>query len=235
MKYLFFAGVAIVVVLQACSNEVYNNESYIRTLNLNGRKLAILPVDVEFTGRLPKGYTLDNKKDTEDRESTEIQNMVYREYLFRAKNGRKKQQSVEVMNIEQVNSKLRSKGIDPRESWSISPDSLGKLVGADMVMRVRVKKDRIMSNAASIGVGVATTVLENIFSRGGSSGTSTNVGTGGKTYNIYFDATLSDVKSGTVISKISKNGDASWNHSPEDVIRNSSGKMVRKGAVHAQY
>jgi hypothetical protein len=234
MKYLFFAGIAIVAVLQSCSSEVYNNESYIRTAGLSGKKVAILPVEVEFTGNLPKGYTLDNKKGIEDKESTEIQNMVYREYLFRAKKGRKKQHSVELINIDQVNSRLRQKGIEPRESWTMNPDSLGKLVGADMVMRVRVKKDRIMSNAASMGIGVATTVLGNILNRSGS-GASTNIGSGGKTYNIYFDATLSDDKSGTVISKISKDGDASWSQSPEDVIKNSSGKMVRKGAVYAQY
>lgn len=233
MRYLFFAGVAIVAVLQSCSREVYNNESFIRTSELNGKTVAILPVDVEFTGNLPKGYTIANKKATEDKESTEIQNMVFREYLYRAKKARKKQKSVEILSVEQVNSRLREGGIAPRDSWNMNPDSLGKMIGADMVMRIRVKKDRIMSNAASIGIGVATTVLENILNRG--SGTSTHVGSGGKTYNIYFDATLSDVSSGTVISKISRSGDASWNHSPEDVIRNSSGKMVRKGAVHAQY
>jgi hypothetical protein len=234
MRSVFFAGVAIVAVLQSCSNEVYNNESYIRTSSIRGKKVAILPVEVEFTGRLPKGYTFENKKITEDKESTDIQNMVYREYLYRAKKGRRKQHSVEIMNIDQVNSRLRDRGIDPRESWAMNPDSLGKLVGADMVMRIRVKKDRIMSNAASLGIGVATTVLENILTRNGS-GASTTVDSGGKTYNIYFDATLSDVKTSTVISKISKDGDASWNETPEEVIRTSSGKMVRKGAVYAQH
>ena len=233
MRYLLFAGVAIVAVLQSCSREVYNNESFIRTSDLNGKTVAILPVDVEFTGNLPKGYTIANKKATEDKESTEIQNMVFREYLYRAKKARKKQKSVEILSVEQVNSRLRERGIAARDSWNMNPDSLGKMIGADMVMRIRVKKDRIMSNAASIGIGVATTVLENILNRG--SGTSTHVGSGGKTYNIYFDATLSDVSSGTVISKISKSGDANWSNSPEDVIRSSSGKMIRKGAVHAQY
>ncbi|HXH99254.1 MAG TPA: hypothetical protein VNI52_03220 [Sphingobacteriaceae bacterium] len=234
MRNLFFAGLVIVAVLQSCSNEVYNNESYIRTSSLRGKKVAILPVEVEFTGRLPKGYTLETKRVTEDKESTEIQNMVYREYLFRAKRANKNQQSVEIINIDQVNSRLRAHGINPRKSWTMNPDSLGKLVGADMVMRVRVKKDRIMSTAASIGVGVATTVLENILNRNGS-GNSTSIGSGGRTYNIFFDATLSDVNSSTVISKISKDGDASWSETPEEVIKGSSGKMVRRGAVHAQY
>ncbi|HEY1024997.1 MAG TPA: hypothetical protein VGE26_07525 [Sphingobacteriaceae bacterium] len=228
-KGFLYASLAIVALVQSCSKSVYNNESYIRTSNLSGKKVAILPADVEFTGNLPKGYTPDKKKLTEEKESTEIQNMVYREYLYRSKRGRKKQQPVEMINVDQVNSRLRENGISARESWTMNPDSLGKLVGADMVLRVTVKKDRIMSDAASLGIGVAATVLENIFSNHGT----TTVGGVAKTYNIFFDATLMDVAGGTVISKISKNGDASWKESPESVIRNSSGKIVRRGAVYA--
>lgn len=223
---------AIVALMQSCSQSVYNNEAYIRTTNLTGKKVAILPVDVEFTGKLPKGYTSDKKKLTEESESSEIQNLIYREYLYRAKRGRKKQKQVELINIDHVNSRLRDNGISVRESWAMHPDSLAKLVGADLVMRVRVKKDRIMSDAASLGIGVATTVLDNILSKDINT---SSVGGLGKTYNIFFDATLTDASTGTVISKVSKDGDASWKESPESVIRTSSGKMIRRGAVYAQY
>lgn len=233
MRYWFFAGVAIVAVLQSCSRDVYNNESYMETSYLNGKKVAFLPVEVEFTGNLPKGYTLETKRMTEDKESGEIQNIVYREYLFRSQKGKKKQHPVEIINIDQVNSRLRAKGISSRSSWTMNPDSLGKLIGADLVLRVRVKKDRIMSNAASFGVGVATTVLEGILSKG-NSGTSGHVGGGGRTYNIFFDATLTDVYTGAVISKISKNGSASWSQAPEEVIRSSGSRLVKKGAIKAQ-
>lgn len=233
MRYWFFASVAIVAVLQSCSREVYNNESYTKTSYLDGKKVAFLPVEVEFTGNLPKGYTVENKRTTEDKESIEIQNIIYREYLFRARRNKKKQHPVQIINTEQVNSRLRERGISSRRSWAMNPDSLGKLIGADLVLRVRVKKDRIMSNAASFGVGVATTVLEGILNKG-NSGNTTEVARGGKTYNIFFDATLTDVYTGTVITKISRNGAASWSETPEEVIRYAGSRLARKGAIRAQ-
>lgn len=228
-RNIFYASLAVVAMMYSCSRTVYNNESYIDVNNLEGKKVAILPVEIQFTGRLPKGMGVEQKRLIEGKESLDIQNILYNEYLYRSR-GRKKQHSVDLINPEMINARLREKSIEVRESWLIPSDSLAKILGADLVIRARVKKDRIMSDAASLGVGVATTVLGSILSKDGSGAA---VGTGGKTYQISFDATLTDATSGTVVSKISKEGSASWSHSPESVIRSSGRKLVRRGAVSA--
>jgi len=225
------SSLILVIFFQSCSRTVYNNETYIASSHLQGKKVAVLPAEVEFTGRLPKGLTIEKKLLIEEKEGTEIQNLVHREYLFRSKKARKKQLPVELMSLEMVNAKLSQIGITTRESWALAPDSLAKLTGADLVVRVRVKKDRIMSDAASLGVGVATSVLGSILNKDGSGAV---LGTSGKTYNISFDATLMDGKTGEIVSKISKEGSASWNNSPESVIRHSGSKLVRRGPVYAR-
>lgn len=228
---LLKSALILAILFQSCSRTVFTNESYIASNNLQGKKVAILPAEVEFTGRLPKGLTIDKKKLIEEKEGTEIQNLVYREYLYRSKRARKKQLPVELMSMEMVNSKLKQKGITTRDSWGIAPDSLAKLTGADLVVRLHVKKDRIMSDAASLGVGVATSILGGILNKDGSGAV---VGTSGRTYNISFDATLMDGKTGEVVSKVSKEGSASWSNSPESVIRHSASKLVRRGPVYAR-
>ena len=230
-KVFLLVSFAIVVMVQSCSRSVYNNTAFIETAGIEGKTVAILPAEVEFTGKLPKGLSIGKKNQIEEREGAEIQNMLYREYLYRSKRARKKQHETHFMNVDQINSRLRDRGISARDSWSMNADSLGRVLGSDMVIRVRVKKDRIMSEAASLGVGVATSVLDNILSKNGSV---TSLGTAGKTYNLFFDATLSDVQSGTVVTKISKDGNASWNKSPESVIRSASSKMIRRGAIYAE-
>jgi hypothetical protein len=231
-KYLVYSALAA-CLLQACSSQVYNNQGFVSSHNLTGKKVAILPVEVEFTGNLPKGYSIGDKMAAEDTESTAIQNLIYSEYLYKAGSGSKKRHAVELINTDQINSRLREKGIDVREAWSMNPDSLGKMVGADMVLKVHVKKNRIMSESAAFGIDVATNVIGGLLSKGTNNSTSVSPGNT-KTYTINIDATLSDVNSSTVITKFSRQGDASWSQSPESVVKSTGKKIVRKGVVYAQ-
>ena len=222
------------VLLQSCSRDVYNNNTYIASNATAGHTVAILPVEVDLTGRLPKGYTRENELRDEENESIAIQNMIYSEYLFKAKSTNKKKASVKLMNTELVNSKLKENGINTRQSWEMNPDSLGKLLGADLVLKIRVQKRRVMSETASLGIGVATTVLDRVLDKSTGSSNSTLINTGAKTYSIVLNGTLSDVKTHTVVSKITKEQDADWKRSPEEVLKSTSAKLVRKGAVYAQ-
>lgn len=218
-------------MFQACSSKVYNNKTYLNQVNLEGKRVAILPAEVELTGRLPNNFSAAKKAQAEESESKLVQAQIYNQYLFKSKSSKKKAH-VELMNVDQVNSKLQQAGIDIRESWSMDPDSLGKLVGADMVLRLRVKKNRIMSETASFGIGVAATVLGNILSSGNNQGT--GVSNNAKTYNMFLDATLSDVNTHAVITKFTHDGDASWSRSPEEIVE-SSGKMIgRKGVIYVR-
>ncbi|MXV16965.1 hypothetical protein [Hufsiella ginkgonis] len=230
-KLIIYTIVAAAAFLQACSSQVYNNKSYVKSNDLTGKKIAILPVEVEFTGRLPKGYSLDKKVAEEETEGVTIQNTIYSQYLYHsAKGGSRK--SVELINVDQVNSRLKANGIGVRESWSMNPDSLGKLIGADLVLKVRIKKNRIMSESAAFGMDVAGNVLDKILSNKNNSSVVPVVNS--KTYNIYVQATLSDAKSHEVVTKFSRQRDADWNRSPETVVKSTGKKIVKKGVVYAQ-
>lgn len=228
-RFTLIALLLSAVLFQACSTKVYNNKAWLDQVNLDGKKVAILPAVVELTGRMPADFNGSKIRQTEESESKLIQQEFYNQYLFKSKkNNRKKY--VDLMNVEQVNSRLQQQGIDIRESWQMSPDSLGKLLGADMVLKLSVKKNRIMSDAASFGIGVATTVLGNILNNG----QNTSVNNGAKTYNMFLDATLTDVNTHTVITKFTHDGDASWNRPPEKIVESSGRKIVRKGVIYAQ-
>lgn len=230
-KYLVYVAVAAAVALQACSSQVYNNKEYVKANNLNGKKIAILPVEVEFTGRLPKGA--NSVYATEEQESASIQNLIYSQYLYKSSQN-KNRVPVELINVDQVNSRLRDNGIDTRKSWSMNPDSLGKLVGADMVLKIRVRKNRIMSDAAAFGIDMAGNIIDNLLTKNSNNASGVTPAGSTKTYNINLEATLSDVNSNVVITKFSRQGDASWSNSPENVVKSTGRKIVRKGVVYAQ-
>lgn len=231
-KILAGTMAALTLVLHSCSSEVYNNKAYADKSNLEGKKVAILPVEVELTGNLPKGMTNAKKSQLEYDESRMIQSQIYGQYLYRSKKDKKKK-GVEFLNVDHVNGMLLDKGVDLKQAWTMDPDSLGRLIGADLVLKVKVKKDRIMSETASLGIGVAGAVLDNLISKKADN-TNTSVTTAPKTYNLFLDATLSDVVTHTVVTKFSHTGDANWNRSSTDVIESSGRKIVRKGIVYAK-
>jgi hypothetical protein len=233
MKVKLLIGILGTVLLVACSSQVYNNDTYLETNDLSGKTVAVVPVKVEFTGRLPQGYSVQAKTSDEEDESLMIQNLIYSEYLYRSKKNKRKQKPVQLVNPDQVNSRLKNAGVTTRASWEMSPEELGKITGADLVLQIRVRKDRIMSETASLGIGVATTVLGAILNKSGD-GIPANVNSGAKTYTINLEATLSDAKNNTVVTRFSGEESASWSHSPETVIKNVNEKIVKKGAIYTR-
>ncbi len=228
-KYLFLS--LGLLLMQACSHEVYNNEPYLKTTNLQEKKVAILPVEVEYTGRWPKDYTEQKKRTMEETESISIQNMLYSEYLYHSTNPGKKQKPTELINVDQVNSRLRNLNISTRNSWAMSADSLGKLLGADLVIRIRVKKNRIMSDVESLGVGIATSIFNKAMEKDNVGGIGSSVS---KTYSINCEVTLSDVNNHTVVSRLTKSSDADWKYSPDEVIKYCTRRIVSKGAIYGK-
>ncbi len=230
-QYYLFLSLGL-LLMQACSREVYNNESYLETIDLRDKKVAILPVEVEYTGRWPKDYTAEKKRTMEEAESISLQNMLYSEYLYHAKYPKKKQKAVKLINVDQVNYRLRELGISARNSWAMSGDSLGKLVGADLVIRVHLRKERIMSDAESLGLGIATSVFNKAIEKDNAGGIGGNIN---KTYSINYEVTLSDANNHITVSRLTKNSDASnWQHSPDKVIKYSTGRIVSRGAIYAR-
>lgn len=233
-KSFIYFTISASLLIQACSTQVYNNKSYVNQHDLTGKTLAVLPVSVELTGRLPKDYSLEKKMALEEAESKEIQTLIYSQYLFKSDKRHKSRKAVKLINVEQVNSRLRSLGIDVRQSWSMNPDSLGKLIGADLVLKVDVKKDRIMSDAASFGIDVASGVIDKLLNKKNDNSSSVNTNGISKTYNLNLNATLSDVNSNAVITKFSRQGGADWQNTPEEVVNSTGKKIVRKGVIYAQ-
>jgi hypothetical protein len=121
---LFIAALFI----QACSSDVYNNKPYLKTHSLAGKRIAILPAEVELTGNLPANYSADKKSQIEESEGRSIQSQIYSQYLFKSKSKSKKKSAVELINVDQISSKLQQAGISTGESWgdgSRQPGEIG--------------------------------------------------------------------------------------------------------------
>lgn len=159
-----------VFILSSCSSTVYKDKTFFSNHKLSGQTLAILPVEVIYTGNLPKNWTDEHIVKLEKEQSTQLQEGIYEDFLFHASGKEKKKKwAVKLMDLRVVNDKLAENGISLHESFKLPSDELAKILGTDMLIRGRVQNVRYMSEAAATGINIGTSVLEGIFRRGGTS------------------------------------------------------------------
>ncbi|MBW4888346.1 hypothetical protein KXQ82_01405 [Mucilaginibacter sp. HMF5004] len=216
MKTLSYLMMGIILVmLSSCSHDVYNNRSYLSSHDFNGKKLAVLPVEVYYTG-VPAATT-DDARTEENATSLSTQTQVEQTFLMHtSKHGAKKfQQQVQMMNSNQVNDRIKSAVPDLRTAWKMAPDSLGRLARADLVLKVRLVRTRYMSEGLARGINTGKAIFDAVV----------NTSTNGlaftpriKAYGIQYEISLIDAKTGTLIS--------SYINKPED---DKNGNSIEKG------
>lgn len=122
--------------------------------------VAILPAEMIFTGPQPKEMTEDEIAKTEETESTSFQFSLFNAILRHA-NSSTYYTSVNLQDINTTLKILKDSNISIRDSWHKDDKELTKLLNVDAVVRLRIQKQRYMSDMASYGIGVARQVIYN--------------------------------------------------------------------------
>ncbi len=225
LSYYLLLGI-LPVVLFSCSKKVYNNDAYLSSHDLNGKKLAVLPVEVYYTG-IPasKGDTYTE----EQASSLEAQSALEQAYLMHTANhgAKKYQHHVEMINSNQVNDRIKTAVPDLRSAWKMAPDSLGRLSGADLVLKVRMVRTRYMSEGLAHGINTGKAIFDAVVN------TSTNglsFTPGVKAYSVRYEVSLIDAKTGVLLSSAVNEQEKDRNG---DSIKKINELMAEKAAVYA--
>ncbi len=171
MKPLITIILPAILVLASCNSQVYKDKSFFSRNNVSGQTLAILPAEVIFTGNLPKNWDGERIAKMENEESSRLQQEVYDDFLYHASDRViRKKHNVKLIDIKVINDKLEKNGISLKDSWKLPSEEIAKILGTDMVLRVRVQNVRYMSRAAAAGINIGASVIEGILSQGRSTG-----------------------------------------------------------------
>ena len=221
---LFCLGFA----LTSCSHQVYNNKSFLAANSLEGKKLAVLPVEVYFTGNQPKNADLYAE---EQSTSLSLQNEVEQAYLRHTSNHnpKKHQHKVQMVDVNTVNQRLRTRVADLRTTWGMSPDTLGQITGADLVLKVRVTKNRYMSQGTAKAINTGATILD-VLMNSNSKNPNVTILPRVKAGDVSYEVSLIDVKTGTVVSSYTNNPEKDNNGNS---IKKVNSKMAEQSAVFA--
>ena len=123
------------------------------------------------TGNLPKNWDSDRIEKMEKEGSTRLQQEVHDDFLYRASDqALRKKYDIKLIDTKVVNDRLEKNGISLKDSWKLPSEEIARIVGADMVIRVRVQNVRYMSQAAATGINIGASVIEGILNNGRSNG-----------------------------------------------------------------
>jgi len=212
--------------IQSCATRVFHNKAYFAKPDLNGKTMAVLPVNMIFTGAMPNNLSPEQQVKWEDGESKMVQDMLM--HYYRTKLPKRSKATCKLLPVETTNKILEDKGITQRNSWGVNPADIGRDLQADWILKVSIKKDRMMSELASIGVDITNNVIDNLLNGGNTVMQNSGMA---KTYNIYLEAQLLEAATGTVLSSFTMQNDASWTNPPERILQRTAKRIVRRGAV----
>jgi hypothetical protein len=150
--------ITLTMLISACGSGVYINKAYLADNSIDGKILAVLPADVYYSGKQPKK---DDWYEQEQTASRDLQAEVEGALIdFRNTHPRRtKQYPVVMMSADTVNKRLLTKMADLRTAWTMPADSVGRMIGADLVIKVRMDKARYMSQSAATWTNIGLTVL----------------------------------------------------------------------------
>ncbi|MCJ7802635.1 MAG: hypothetical protein MUP82_09805, partial [Candidatus Marinimicrobia bacterium] len=147
---------SISVLLFNCTPYFISHDFEIQTAN--HKAIAILPFEMNYTGRVLKEITKEDLKKIEEAESKAFMISYYNEILRSTKSG-KKPIRVKVQNYKNTIKLLEANGINTVESWNIKAEKLADILQVDAVLRGNIEKNQLMPELESLGIEVGMHIL----------------------------------------------------------------------------
>jgi hypothetical protein len=155
-KSLLFAFTFL--LLFSCSHKYYT--SFFDQQTSNHKVVAVLPAEMIFTGKQPDKLTPDDIAKIEESESKSFQQSLYNSILRYAES-KKYFTRINLQDLVTTQKILEEHNISSRDSWKKDDKELAALLGVDAVVRMRIQKQRYMSDAASYGISVGQQIIYN--------------------------------------------------------------------------
>ncbi len=218
-KVLLFALLGL--FFASCSPKRFVTHDYYRYAKSH-KTIAVLPFENYYTGRLPKGMTMEDVEGLQEAEAVLFQRSLYFQLLEESRMSRKKGIRISIQNIERTNTLLEEAGITLKDSWNMSPSKLAAALNVDAVVKVDLHKDFWLTDGESLAIDVATEVIGLAFPRLTGSNRLT------RTSEMYINANLIDGQEGVSLWSWNRKIDTDWNCETDEAIARVNHQISRR-------
>jgi hypothetical protein len=216
MRNLLF--LSIVFILGACGAQKYTAPNF-EELTAGHETVAVLPVEMVFTGRQPKDLSLDDIRQIEEGESLAFQISLNNALLGKAEDKR-----IYFQEIDETNKLLSENDISIRERWDMRGDDLAEILGVDAVVKMRVEKQRYLSDLESFGIDLAQRIIHRLANYQFYPWVPDRLE---KTNDVRAKASLVNGRDGKVLWNLAVEREADWNRPANEIINHLTRKMAR--------
>ena len=212
------------VLLGACTSVHYESPR-LSERQASRDTVAVLPVEMLFTGKAPRGLSTAQILAIEEGESLAFQHALYGQLLDRSSIRRQRPILVRVQPIAETNRLLAAHGITLRQGWELPPQDLARVLGVDAVIETRIQKTRYLSDLASWSTEVGLEVLLDV-----TDGKAVPFVPPGltRTHDIWADCVLVGADDGDTLWKVSVHRATDWRQPANDVVVGITRKLSKK-------
>jgi hypothetical protein len=181
--------------------------------------VAILPAEMIFTGKESGTLSSDDIKRIEESESKSFQQSLYNSILRHA-NSRTYFTRVNLQDLVVTKRVLEENSISVREAWKMDDIELMKLLKVDAVVRLRIQKQRYMSDLASYGISMGKQIIHST-----ALGSRFPIPISSRTNDIYASCDL--VSNNRTLWNDNYKQASDWNSSSDMIIENITDNFGR--------
>ena len=210
--------VAVVCLATACSSARQFTSKDAETARI--KTIAILPVQVNFTGTMPAKITTAMMDSMKVQQGLAFQRALQAS-LLKYSGGKSKIPGVDFQSADKTNGLLQKNNLSWQDINSKDPDELARLLKVDAVVKMNVTTNRMMSDLASLGLGALRSFL--FWETNTSPQVTGNIGN--KTADVYADCVL--LKDGQTLWTAQYDQATDWNTSVNEVMQSITKKMAK--------
>lgn len=221
LSFLSMALGLVALLGSSCRHPYFVADNF-KTVTANHKTIAVIPVEMHFTGKPPEKLTKEQVAEIEVAESQAFQVSLYNEILRSTKNG-KNPIRVNLQHYSSTVQLLKDKNIGIRDAWQKTPEELCKILGVDAVVKARIEKEKLMSDLQSYGIQVATSIVMAV----------TDYwlvpwyGVSSKSKEVSADYSLLNGQDGATLWSISFREGADWRQPSNEIIDRISRRAAR--------
>ncbi len=221
--------ISIACTTIACTTVNYQSPRFIDQTR-GHQKVAVLPFEMIFAGKAPRGLSASQIQHIEESESVAFQTSLYLRLLNRIDKGHV---GIDVQQVEETNRVLAANHIDVRESWEMATQELARLLDVDAVVRTRVEKTRYLSDGVSFGIDLGTHILAEILDDDDHAHDHDDIYLSlphglVKTHDIFADGALLSGHDGELLWRVAVARETDWTRPANDVIEGLTKKLAKK-------
>jgi hypothetical protein len=190
-----------------------------------GETVAVLPFEMVLAGNQPEELSSEEITTIEEVESLVFQSSLYGFLMDRSSASRKRPIQARIQPIEVTNRLLREADVSVRDSWTLSSETLARILGVDGLIRTRVEKTRYLSDLASWGAEVGLEVAREVT---GSEGEWLIPPGLTRTDDIFADSELVSALDGELLWKVVIKRSTDWRRPANDVVAGITRKLSKR-------